>query len=152
VTEQQQVGPRVRVTLPDGQTVDAILHLRVQEEDRTWWCVVELPLYDKVELARKYSAQPAPVIFDAPTTACAPIDGEDYSEVPTERRWEPPMWSIEQRGITLEEGPRLVVHRVGCRAGGRRRTRVYWAQARTALEQDGAEACGACHPRASLGQ
>ena len=62
------------------------------------------------------------------------------------------MWVIEQCGITLEDGPQLVVHRAGCRAGGRRRTRVYWAQARTALDQDGAQACGVCHPETTLGQ
>ncbi|MEV6012001.1 DUF6233 domain-containing protein [Streptomyces sp. NPDC051976] len=149
---QEKPGPLVRVTLPDGQTVNAVMHLRVQEEDRTWWCVVELPLYDKVERARKYTAEPAPVVFDAPTTVCEPIPGQDYAGVPTERRWEPPRWVIEQRGLTLETGPQLVVHRARCRAGGRRRTRVYWAQARTAVEQDGAEACGVCHPETTLGQ
>lgn len=142
-------GPPIRVTLPDGQTVTATLHGRRQEKDRTWWYTVSLGLWSKTELGGTYRAEPGPVVFDVDAKHCTPVDGQDYSAVPTERAWEPPRFAVERFPVTVEDGIRLVLHRAGCRVGGAQRLPVRTLQARTALD-DGAELCPVCRPDTGL--
>lgn len=146
MTYSETLGPLITVTLPDGQQFSCRLHGRRQERDRTWWYTVSTTLWSKVELGGSYTAEPAPVVFDAPATACTPVAGEDYASVPTERAWEPPTWVIERCFVSLRDGVHLVLHRAGCRAGGPQRLQVGTPQARTARD-DGADLCPVCAPR-----
>jgi hypothetical protein len=86
------------VTLPDGQTVRVIARGRVQQADGSWWYAVEIPLYAAVELGTVYRADPSPVEFLAPASACSPLPGEDYRALPTERPRRAP-WGIEHRAL-----------------------------------------------------
>lgn len=141
---QDGIGPRVTVVLPDGQQVTVTLHSRRREEDGTWWYAVSIPLWSKTELGRRYSGEPSPVVFEAPAKHCAPIDGEDYTAVPTERTRSRPAYLVERRGPN--DGRNLIVHRAGCRAGPGSRIPVHAPQART-HQDDGAQLCEVCGPR-----
>ncbi|ONK09414.1 hypothetical protein STBA_01140 [Streptomyces sp. MP131-18] len=78
-------GPVVWLTLPDGQVVSAVVRAR-RREPGGWWYAVEVPLWARVELADgRVVAGVDPAVCWAPATACEPVEGEDYSAVPTER-------------------------------------------------------------------
>lgn len=136
-------GPRMRVRLPDGQEITVLLRGRRRELDGTWWYTVEVPLWTKTERRGQYSGEPGPVQFDAPAKQCSPIDGEDYSQVPTTRVTSELEYLAERRQLTA--GTQLVVHRRGCRAPTGPITPLHERQARAALD-DGAQGCGACRP------
>jgi hypothetical protein len=137
----------VLVTLPDGQEIRPRLLARRQEADGSWWYVCELTLWTDVDAGGRHRAEPGPVVFAAPASACQPVDGESYHEVPTESVRQRPPFAIERRGHGTV---RLIVHRGDCHAGPGPRIGVRYHQAWTTLHQDGGEACPICHPNTAL--
>ena len=91
-------APPVVVTLPDGQ------HL-------------ELPLYARTELGDgTVIAEPVGLEVWVPASACEPISGQDYTEVPTERPGRTPVWKLEHPVDQEVDGGLVVVHRGDCTA------------------------------------
>jgi hypothetical protein len=82
---RSDVGPPVRVTLPDGQEVTARLAERRRRTDGSWWYIVHLSLWSEVELQRVWTAAPYDVVMAVPVKKCAPVEGQDYNNVPTVR-------------------------------------------------------------------
>ncbi|WP_405734749.1 DUF6233 domain-containing protein [Streptomyces sp. NBC_01537] len=138
-------GPLVRLELPDHQHVCAVVRKRRQEPDGSWFYWVELPLCAVAEACGRFTAQPSPSVFAAPAAACTPIEGQDYSGVPTERLGRTPAWQIEQH---LEAGAPVpwVVHRGDCHAGRGSHRAADDRQALAVLAQGDAMACPVCRP------
>jgi hypothetical protein len=104
------------------------LHARRQQADGTWW-------YE--------------VAIHVPVAAVQPIDGQDYSGVPTERA--EPRYVLDNGLPPLNGRPRLELHTVGCpiidRRLGARITPVPNAKmARDALGFADTTACDMCRP------
>jgi hypothetical protein len=116
--------PRVTVTLPGGRTVEARLHARRQDGDGHWWYEVTLPM---------------------PADTVRPIDGEDYSSVPTERA-DSPAWVLQTLPADTPTKRALILHKVGCWAAQGRLTPADDTQAHIFLREGWATACDACHP------
>ncbi|TDC10813.1 hypothetical protein E1265_30765 [Streptomyces sp. 8K308] len=107
--EAPEGGPPVRLKLPDGQELLAVLRRRRLAEEGSWWYLVRLSLWGPSQRPDgSLVAMPEPVECWAPVDACEPIPGEDYDQVPTDGiRRPPPRWLLEATG-----GDQLVVHRV----------------------------------------
>ena len=121
--------PRVTVTLPDGRTLDGRLHARRQRADGTW----------------RYE-----VTVDVPAGAVAPVDGEDYSAVPTTRETAEVRYVIETLQ-PVDGKRRLELHTATCWALPERKservTDVESADlARAALGFEDTVACEVCRP------
>lgn len=98
--------PQVTVKLPDGQVLRASVRQRRQEADGSWWFLVMITLIVRFQGANgRLTAEPEPASFWAPAAdgVCTPIEGEDYSAVPTYR------------------DPALLRRQVRTRAAGQRR-------------------------------
>lgn len=136
-------GPPVRLKLPDGQELQAVLLRRRQAADRSWWYLVSLPLWGP-EQRPDGSMVPAlePVECWAPASACSRIAGEDYSEVPTDRpHRRPARWLLE------DAGEQLVVHRGDCAAvDPEHEVRPASEEQVRAAVQAGAAPCEVCRP------
>lgn len=117
-------APRVNVTLPNGSTVEARLHARRQDADGAWWYEVTLPV---------------------PADTVRPVDGEDYSTVPTERA-SGPQWVLQALRHDSPEQRALILHKTGCWAAEGRLTPCDDQQARIFLREGWATACDACQP------
>ncbi|MFF3565389.1 DUF6233 domain-containing protein [Streptomyces sp. NPDC002574] len=138
-------GPLVRLTLPDAQTLFAVVRSRRQESDRTWAYQLEISLPSLADVRGVTVALPEPVTFWVPASSCTPIDGQDYGEVPTERAARTPAWVIERRPAPLSAAE-YVVHRGDCSSGTGQRLPVDGDDARTTLQQEDAAACAVCRP------
>jgi len=138
-------GPLVSIEPPDHQVVRAVVRGRRQETDGARWYRLELPVFALAEVRGRFTAEPSPVVFTAPADACTRIEGQDYSDVPTERPGRTPAWYIEQC-LEADAPARWVVHRGDCHAGRGRRRPIGDRQALTALHQDDTIACTVCRP------
>lgn len=78
-------GPRVRVSLPDGQVVTCRLVERRRRRDGTWWYVVVLALWSELDDQWGHHQTAYDVTMVVPASSCIPIEREDYSGVPTAR-------------------------------------------------------------------
>ncbi|OKI16648.1 DUF6233 domain-containing protein [Streptomyces sp. CB03911] len=123
--------PRARVTLPDGQTVDALVLARERAEDGTWWYSLRLTL-----------PGPTKVDFKASPPTVQPIPGEDYSLLPgpaaTSSAWL--LTELRRAG-----DPMLLLHRADCWLAPTDSRPVTDAEMR-ALVEAGARQCDACLP------
>ncbi|MFC1428515.1 hypothetical protein ACEZCY_35675 [Streptacidiphilus sp. N1-12] len=80
--------PQVTIRLPDGQTLRAAARERRQEADASWWMKVTVTLLvQNLTAGGRMTSEPEPVSFWAPLAGgvCSPIEGQDYSGVPTTR-------------------------------------------------------------------
>lgn len=80
--------PQVTIRLPDGQTLRGAARERRQESDGSWWMKVTVTLIvQNLTIGGLLTAEPEPVTFLAPLAdgVCSPIEGQDYSAVPTVR-------------------------------------------------------------------
>jgi hypothetical protein len=80
------------------------------------------------EVRGRFTAEPSPVVFTAPADACARIQGQDYSDVLTERAGRTPACYIEQRPDA--DAPAWWVVQRGPRTRGRPATVVEAGQHR----------------------
>jgi hypothetical protein len=141
--------PLASVTLPDGQTVRAVVLDRRQEVDGSYWYTLELVLISKVERFGQPRAEPQPVIWQAPYPVVQPIAGEDYSAVtvriaPTAGQ----VWLVEERHSAT--GTVYVLHRPNCAQPTGRSDRVGLEDAAALLGHDDAVPCTVCRPDAGL--
>src|SRR5689334_21531487 len=87
--ETSEIGPLTYVRLPDGQVVQAMVLRRIRDFDGSWWYQPNVSLWAGVETRsraqNRLAGEPTPTQFLAPATAVTPIDGQDYSAVPTWR-------------------------------------------------------------------
>lgn len=83
--EDSAPGPRVRVRLPDGQSVTAQLVERRRRADGTWWYVTALSLWSELDDAWGHHPAAYDVAMVVPVESCVAVPGEDYSGVPTVR-------------------------------------------------------------------
>ncbi|MFE2911231.1 DUF6233 domain-containing protein [Kitasatospora indigofera] len=123
--------PRARVTLPDGQQVNAQVLGRERAADGTWWYSLRLVLPDG-----------QPVDFRAPHPTVQPIEGEDYTALPGLAA-SSSAWLLTELRRAGE--PILLLHRADCwltPAGSRP---VTDDEARE-LVAAGARLCDACLP------
>ncbi len=114
--------PQVRVTLPDGQDVTAVLHERRQWPHGGWMYQVGIPVWANVEdegiEAREFR------VWVTPGEQVYPIDGVSYDTVPTrplpaaEGEPDPNRWAFKTQRIRppdARSGPgRVVVHIWDC--------------------------------------
>ncbi|HET6860822.1 MAG TPA: hypothetical protein VFH94_27455 [Streptomyces sp.] len=81
-----ETGPPVRVRLPDGQDVRALLLAKVQNADGSWWFEVSLPLWSRlIDRDGRTTHTPADTVFLAPAALVTPVDGQDYRGTPVRR-------------------------------------------------------------------
>ncbi|TDC04915.1 hypothetical protein E1265_35715 [Streptomyces sp. 8K308] len=142
-------GPPVRLKLPDGQELQAVLLRRRQADDGSWWYLVAIPLWGPEQRPDgTLVAALEPVECWAPAKACTPAPGEDYDQVPIDRpRRRPPWWLLEDAG-----GEQLVVHRGDCAAVGlESEARPAGEDQVRAAAQAGAVPCELCRPDRALG-
>ncbi|MFJ1751286.1 DUF6233 domain-containing protein [Streptomyces sp. NPDC088116] len=112
------------VTLPGGHVIDGHLHARRRHADGQWWYEVSI---------------------DVPVTAVQPVDGEDYSQVPTGRTG--PEWALQALRHDTPDRPALVLHQSpGCWAAEGRLTPATSTEALAFLKHGWATACDVCRP------
>jgi hypothetical protein len=143
----QADGPLVKVRLPDGQTLYAVMKSRRREADGSWWMDLQIHLPSPGTDRGRLLAVPAAIDFRAPAGTCEPIEGQSYDAVPTMRAGVTPDWRIEEPvyfGTTV--GPARIVHRGGCRAVRDVSRPATTEQARAVLERDDAAPCPVCRP------
>lgn len=116
--------PRVTVTLPGGHVTEGRLHARRRDTDGQWWYEVTIPIAAE---------------------AVRPIDGEDYSQVPT-RRDDSPAWVLQALRHDTPKQRALVVHRPDCWTGEGRLTPATSSEARFFLQHGWATPCDVCKP------
>jgi hypothetical protein len=126
----EQSPPRVTVTLPDGTALDGRLHARRQRADGAWWYQVAV---------------------EAPAGAVAPVDGEDYSGVPTTRERAETRYVVDNGLPPVDGKPRLELHVAGCWSINQRPGVIVTAipdarEARTMLRFEDTVACEVCRP------
>jgi hypothetical protein len=120
----EEPAPRVTVILPGGRTASARLHARRQDETGRWWYEVTLEI---------------------PADAVRPVDGEDYSAVPTERPLSKD-WVLQALPNDNPKRRSLVLHRPDCWAAQGRLEPANRDQAAVFLREGWATACDACKP------
>ncbi|GAA2718380.1 MULTISPECIES: hypothetical protein [Streptomyces] len=88
--ERAEPGPLVIVELVDGQQVRAEFLGRIRQPSGDWWCELRLTLWAQAQLPdQTIAAAPSSVAFRAPAARVTPIEGTDYSAVPTRRAGPP---------------------------------------------------------------
>jgi hypothetical protein len=84
-----ETGPPATVRLPDGQSVQAMVLRRIRERDGSWWYLLNVSLWTRVETRSRardrLTGEPAPTQFLAPASVVTPLDGQDYAAVATWR-------------------------------------------------------------------
>ncbi|MCF3105458.1 hypothetical protein IPZ58_28275 [Streptomyces roseoverticillatus] len=151
---QEGPAPQVWVELADDQSVTAELLARIkQPSSGEWWCELRLTVWAELHLeGGKVVPEPCEVVFKAPARLVTPIDGTDYSAVPT-RRPGPQThdrlaaeftgrWSLQRLPTAVGHKPRPVLHYETCWLGDREPT-LTLDDARRALFE-GAEPCQGC--------
>ncbi|MDH6699840.1 hypothetical protein P3T26_004301 [Streptomyces sp. MAA16] len=122
----QAAERRVEVVLPGGRVVTGRLLARQRDEDGRWWYRVAV---------------------DVPAVAVRPVDGEDYSEVPTSKGSARRQWVLEDSRHESPEGRILILHTAGCWAPQGRLTPVTDAdQVQVFLRETWARPCDVCAP------
>ncbi|WP_405578078.1 DUF6233 domain-containing protein [Streptomyces sp. NBC_01190] len=140
-------GPLVRVRLPDGQRLYAVVKGRRKEADGTWWYDLQIHLPGQSSEPGRILALPAAVDFRAPAQVCEPVDGQEYDAVPTVRHGVEARWRIEEPVyFRTEKGPARIVHRGDCRAVRDVSRPVTSEEARAALERTEVAPCPVCRP------
>jgi hypothetical protein len=143
----QADGPLVKVQLPDGQTLFAVVKGRRREAHRSWWFDLQIHLPSQGSEHGRLLALPAAVDFRAPAEACEPIEGQAYDTVPTERYGVPARWRIEEPVyFGTQVGPARIVHRGDCRAVRDVSWPTTTEQARAVLQHPEAAPCRICRP------
>ncbi|MFM9373225.1 DUF6233 domain-containing protein [Streptomyces sp. Da 82-17] len=146
--------PLVLLLLPDGQEVRARLYAR-QETTQGWRYQVGVPLYRNID--EQGNVEPADyLVWVTPGVHAQPIDGQNYTEVPTiplqqEAPAEPHMpwaWVVERQ--KTDRGVMLVVHLYDCPKAPTGGEELNLDQALNALERDGSRACTECDAAAVL--
>ncbi|WP_329139824.1 DUF6233 domain-containing protein [Streptomyces sp. NBC_01476] len=144
---RQADGPLVKVRLPDGQVVHAVVRTRRKERDGSWWYDVRIHVPSQVEESGRLRVAPAPVSFRVPAELCEQVPGQAYGRVPTERYGVAPDWRIERPVyIGRAPGPARVVHRGTCRAVRDMSAAASSEEARDALLRDDTVPCPVCRP------
>ncbi|MFE2912806.1 DUF6233 domain-containing protein [Kitasatospora indigofera] len=123
--------PRARVTLPDGQQVNAQVLGRERAEDGTWWYSLRLVLPGG-----------QPVDFRAPHPTAQPIDGEDYTSLPGPAA-SSSAWLLTE--LRRAGDPLVLLHRADCWLAPAGSQPVTDAEMH-ALVEAGARLCDACLP------
>ena len=140
-------GPLVKVRLPDGQRLFAVVKGRRQEADGSWWFDLQVHLPSQGSERGRLLALPAAVDFRAPADLCEPIAGQPYHQVPTERPGVTPAWKVEEKVyFGPERGPARIVHRGDCRAARDLARPATAEQARAVLTRPDAAPCQVCRP------
>lgn len=137
----------MKVGLPDGQVLFAVVKARRHEADGSWWVDLQIHLPSQGSERGWLLAIPAAVDFRAPAGVCEPIEGQSYDGVPTERYGVPARWRIEEPvyfGTTV--GPARIVHRGDCRTVRDVSRPASTEQARAVLERPEAAPCAVCQP------
>jgi hypothetical protein len=158
--EPEKPGPPVWVELSDGQSVTAQLKGRLQRlgPGGGWWCDLLLPVWAEVQLPDRVTVEPDSLILRVPARLVTPIEGTDYSAVPTRRERlptrlprlspaaPPGRWSVQHMPAPAGSVGRRVVHHESC-----------WIptvdaelthdQVLRELARPGSEACTACPAR-----
>ncbi|MGW2841801.1 DUF6233 domain-containing protein [Streptomyces sp. NPDC001493] len=146
-------GPLVQVTLPDGQTLYAVVKARRREADDTWWYDLQVHVPSQGHERGRLLVLPAAVDFRVPASLCGPVDGQPYDQVPTERYGVAPTWTVEAPVyFGPERGPARIVHRGDCHAVGDVSRPATTDQARTMLARSDAASCHTCRPDRVLGR
>jgi hypothetical protein len=122
-------GWPVSVVLPGGQVVEGGLLARRRDGEGRWWYRVAL---------------------DVPAAAVRPVDGHDYTTVPTDTADPVPasQWVLEALPHDREGHRALILHRPDCwSAKGRRLTPVADSkQVRVFVREKWATPCDVCTP------
>lgn len=141
-------GPLLIVALPDGQRLYAVVLLRRQEGDGSWWYRVRTHVWSVRDVRGRRVGEPEPVEFDAPADACTPLEGQPYDTVPTEYAAGPRApWRIEQRRMPPgEQGLAVLVHRGDCASIRDASHAATTEQAREMLARPDGGACPVCRP------
>jgi len=140
-------GPLVRLALPDGQRLYAVVRRRRRERDGSWWYDLQVQLASQAEERGRLVAQPSSVDVRVPARDCTPVPGQDYSGVPTEQYGVAARWRIEEPVyFGTERGPSRVVHRGDCAALRDLSRPVSTEQAQQALAGGSAAPCPVCRP------
>ncbi|MDW6066415.1 hypothetical protein SAZ11_62505 [Streptomyces sp. FXJ1.4098] len=119
--ERDRPGPTVWVALPDGQSVTAQCIGRPQRlgPGGGWWCELLLPVWAEVQLPDRITVEPDSAVFRVPAHLVTPIEGTDYSTVPTRRERLPPRpprpprlggWSVRHLPAPARRRPRAPRH------------------------------------------
>lgn len=116
--------PRVTVALPGGRAIPGRLSGRRRDADGRWWYEVAIAV---------------------PAAAVRPVDGEDYSQVPTERA-PGKDWVLQPLPFDKPGKRALVLHTVGCWAAKGRLEAVDSDMAAVFIKEKWATACEACEP------
>ncbi|MER5781315.1 DUF6233 domain-containing protein [Streptomyces mobaraensis] len=146
-------APSVHVELPGGQVVAAEFLARIQQPGGEWWCQLRLALWAEVQLpGGKVAVEPVETVFTVPARLVTPIEGIDYSSVPTRRPGPPPRdrlaaeltgrWSLQPLPTPAGQKRRRVLHYEDCWFGDREPA-LTLDDARRALFE-GAEPCEVC--------
>lgn len=144
-----QAGPWAVVLLPDGQRLRAVVTGRTRLPDG-WWYELEAILWERVELpGGLHRAEPRPVALSAPADLVEPLEGEDYSRVPTVDETVAHPWRLVDIEHPSRTGPKRILHRGDCAQaiGGRRLT---GAEALDAARDPDAAPCEICRPDRAL--
>jgi hypothetical protein len=141
--------PRIRVVLPDGQTVMGYCHARAQTERGQWRYWVGWAAWQNVGDQGDVEAAEYRVWLS--TDQVQPVDGESYDKVPTERARPaapppPPKWAFAVQRLTNKSGGTVgaVVHEYDCEDAPGGPTELDVMQALDALARPGARACQKC--------
>ncbi|MEV4441329.1 DUF6233 domain-containing protein [Streptomyces sp. NPDC049577] len=148
----QTPAPAVWVELPDGQSVTAEFLARIRQPSG-WWCELRLTVWGELHLpSGDLVPEPCEVVFRVPAGMVTPIDGTDYSTVPTRRPGPPSRdrlageftgrWSLQRIPTPAGQPLRRILHYETCWLGDSEPTMTL-DDARRALVE-GAEPCPAC--------
>lgn len=138
------VGPLVRVSLPDGQTIMAVAVNRTRDRHGTWWYELEVTLLARVDRPPAPArAEPFSVRFTPPYPVVQPVEGQNYDGLPATHE-DRLRWPLTTAYST--EGSVTVVHRSDCHEARHAHRRLTDDAAADLLRGRDAAGCPVCRP------
>ncbi|MFG1808237.1 DUF6233 domain-containing protein [Streptomyces sp. NPDC049040] len=143
----QADGPLVKVELPDGQHLYAVVKARRREPDRSWWYDLRIHLPSQAPSgAGPWSCAPRSTSAPRPRSA-RPSTASPTTTSPTNGPGSPPAWKVEETVyFGPERGPARIMHRGDCRTARDLTRPATTDQARTVLTRDDTAPCPVRRP------
>ncbi|KAB7832517.1 DUF6233 domain-containing protein [Streptomyces mobaraensis] len=151
-------APRVWVELPGEASVLAELLARIRQRSGEWWCEVRLDLWAQAQRSDGTpTVEPSPTVFPVPARLVTPIEGTDYTAVPTRRpgpAGDDPagesglQWSYQELPTAVGRPQLRILHHETCFLADAE-PHLTLDQARRAVAE-GAEPCTGCGVREKI--
>ncbi|MDJ0345229.1 DUF6233 domain-containing protein [Streptomyces sp. H10-C2] len=147
--QQTGVGPQARLTLPDGQGIDAEVIRRERDSAGVWWYTLRIDLPSRVDTPTGSHVEPRTVeVSGRYPDEVQPIAGEDYSGLDPQAVGPAGSVILVQRRWRADVGD-LLLHRDDCWVATNAKDAVGIREAARLLA-GGAVACDVCRPEVGL--